>query len=217
MLRVCQQLRSRRSDLNLNYHISRQSTSVSVTLSLSSYLHNGLQLVLLSEARSTLLSRSMASNVFVKLQRLPQQRNSESNRKSKTILHWKRMCSPRWIRILLEYCWFDYWTLAQKASDDWSREAFTLTTRILQINPEYYTVWNYRRNILLHGIFPGRWDDKINVGLYSTCRQLTRRNQRLIDGRSVYDDGRPQDASQGLLHLEPSQMVPRERAGWSWQ
>lgn len=34
MLRVCQQLRSRRSDLNLNYHISRQSTSVSVTLSL---------------------------------------------------------------------------------------------------------------------------------------------------------------------------------------
>ncbi|KAJ7929265.1 rab-protein geranylgeranyltransferase [Mycena leptocephala] len=52
--------------------------------------------------------------------------------------------------------------LSKKASDDWSREAFTLTTRILQINPEYYTVWNYRRNILLHGIFPGSSPEEIN-------------------------------------------------------
>ncbi|KAF7359357.1 Rab-protein geranylgeranyltransferase [Mycena sanguinolenta] len=34
--------------------------------------------------------------------------------------------------------------------------ALDLTTRILQINPEFYTVWNYRRNILLQGIFPER-------------------------------------------------------------
>ncbi len=29
---------------------------------------------------------------------------------------------------------------------------------MLQINPEFYTVWNYRRAILLNGIFTGRCD-----------------------------------------------------------
>jgi len=53
-------------------------------------------------------------------------------------------------------------TLVQKASNDWSREAFDLTTRILQINPEFYTAWNYRRNILLQGIFPGSSPKEIN-------------------------------------------------------
>ncbi|KAF7338661.1 Rab-protein geranylgeranyltransferase [Mycena venus] len=52
--------------------------------------------------------------------------------------------------------------LAKKASNDWSREAFNLTTRILQINPEFYTAWNYRRNILLQGIFPGSSPKEIN-------------------------------------------------------
>ncbi|KAJ7470311.1 rab-protein geranylgeranyltransferase [Mycena latifolia] len=52
--------------------------------------------------------------------------------------------------------------LSKKASDDWSREAFNLTTRVLQINPEFYTVWNYRRNILLHGIFPESSPTEIN-------------------------------------------------------
>ncbi|KAJ7871443.1 rab-protein geranylgeranyltransferase [Mycena olivaceomarginata] len=52
--------------------------------------------------------------------------------------------------------------LSKKASDDWSREAFNLTTRILQINPEFYTAWNYRRKILLQGIFPASSPEEIN-------------------------------------------------------
>ncbi|KAF8906800.1 hypothetical protein CPB84DRAFT_1822739 [Gymnopilus junonius] len=44
-------------------------------------------------------------------------------------------------------------TLARKKERDWSRDAFDLTTRLLQINPEFYTIWNYRRLILLNGLF----------------------------------------------------------------
>lgn len=44
----------------------------------------------------------------------------------------------------------------QKKSNDWSGEAFELTSRLLNINPEFYTIWNYRRNILTRGIFPSR-------------------------------------------------------------
>jgi len=29
-------------------------------------------------------------------------------------------------------------------------EAFNITTRILSMNVEYYTLWNFRRKILLH-------------------------------------------------------------------
>lgn len=46
---------------------------------------------------------------------------------------------------------------AQKQSRDYSKEAFDLTTRLLQANPEFYTIWNYRRNILVNGIFPSRY------------------------------------------------------------
>lgn len=44
----------------------------------------------------------------------------------------------------------------QKKNNDWSKDAFDLTTKLLQINPEFYTIWNYRRNILLNGVFPAR-------------------------------------------------------------
>ncbi|KDR81448.1 hypothetical protein GALMADRAFT_134887 [Galerina marginata CBS 339.88] len=44
-------------------------------------------------------------------------------------------------------------TLAKKKAKDWSRDAFELTTRLLQVNPEFYTVWNYRRSILVNGLF----------------------------------------------------------------
>ena len=44
----------------------------------------------------------------------------------------------------------------QKKDRDWSHDAFNLTTRLLQLNPEFYTIWNYRRNILLYGIFANK-------------------------------------------------------------
>ncbi|KAJ7273233.1 rab-protein geranylgeranyltransferase [Mycena rebaudengoi] len=52
--------------------------------------------------------------------------------------------------------------LSRKASNDWSRDAFNVTTNILQVNPEFYTAWNYRRNILLRGIFPESSPAEIN-------------------------------------------------------
>ncbi|KAG2348523.1 rab-protein geranylgeranyltransferase [Suillus weaverae] len=52
--------------------------------------------------------------------------------------------------------------LSRKKKQDWSNDAFELTQRLLQINPEFYTVWNYRRNILLNGIFPQSTPEQIN-------------------------------------------------------
>lgn len=37
---------------------------------------------------------------------------------------------------------------------DVSQSTFDLTTKLLKINPEYYTIWNYRREIMLQGLFP---------------------------------------------------------------
>jgi hypothetical protein len=37
---------------------------------------------------------------------------------------------------------------------DYSEEALAKTTELLDLNPEFYTIWNYRRNILLNGLFP---------------------------------------------------------------
>jgi len=37
-----------------------------------------------------------------------------------------------------------------------------LTTRMLQVNPEFYTVWNYRRNIYLNAVFPSSTPKQIN-------------------------------------------------------
>ncbi|KAI0721632.1 rab-protein geranylgeranyltransferase [Cerioporus squamosus] len=44
----------------------------------------------------------------------------------------------------------------------YDKEAFDLTTRLLHVNPEFYTVWNYRRDILLNGIFPASTPAQIN-------------------------------------------------------
>ncbi|KAI0361949.1 rab-protein geranylgeranyltransferase [Trametes cingulata] len=51
--------------------------------------------------------------------------------------------------------------LARKAQN-YDSESFGLTTKLLQINPEFYTVWNYRRTILLDGLFPQRTAAEIN-------------------------------------------------------
>ncbi|KAI0064687.1 rab-protein geranylgeranyltransferase [Artomyces pyxidatus] len=52
--------------------------------------------------------------------------------------------------------------LARKANREWSKDAFDLTSRLLSMNPEFYTVWNYRRNILINGIFPSSSPIEIN-------------------------------------------------------
>ncbi|KAJ3886600.1 rab-protein geranylgeranyltransferase [Lentinula edodes] len=51
--------------------------------------------------------------------------------------------------------------LARKKQNDWSREALRATTQLLQVNPEFYTIWNYRRHILVNGIFPESTPEQI--------------------------------------------------------
>lgn len=43
----------------------------------------------------------------------------------------------------------------KRSRNDFSKAAFDLTTTLLKKNPEFYTVWNYRRQILLKGLFKG--------------------------------------------------------------
>ncbi|KAG6817084.1 hypothetical protein H0H87_012852 [Tephrocybe sp. NHM501043] len=52
--------------------------------------------------------------------------------------------------------------LSRKKNNDLSQDALQLTARLLQINPDFYTIWNYRRIILLNGIFPASSPDEIN-------------------------------------------------------
>ncbi|KAG6909844.1 hypothetical protein DXG01_015117 [Tephrocybe rancida] len=53
--------------------------------------------------------------------------------------------------------------LSRKKNEDWSQDALQLTSRLLQVNPDFYTIWNYRRNILLNGIFPTSSPEDINA------------------------------------------------------
>ncbi|KAF9501297.1 rab-protein geranylgeranyltransferase [Pleurotus eryngii] len=52
--------------------------------------------------------------------------------------------------------------LARKKGKDWSAEAFDATTQLLTVNPEFYTIWNYRRNILLNGLFRESTPEDVN-------------------------------------------------------
>ncbi|KAH9946233.1 rab-protein geranylgeranyltransferase [Epithele typhae] len=52
--------------------------------------------------------------------------------------------------------------LAKKKIGDYSKDAFELTTKLLQVNPEFYTIWNYRRTILLKGIFQDSPPTQVN-------------------------------------------------------
>ncbi|GJE86946.1 rab-protein geranylgeranyltransferase [Phanerochaete sordida] len=55
---------------------------------------------------------------------------------------------------LKEYLALTGEVLSRKQTNDLSREAFDETTRLLRVNPEFYTVWNYRRQILERELFP---------------------------------------------------------------
>lgn len=63
---------------------------------------------------------------------------------------------------LKEYLELSEELLLKKKSKDLSKAAFDLTTRVLRINPEFYTAWNYRRNIFLQQLFPSISPSEIN-------------------------------------------------------
>ncbi|KLO14220.1 rab-protein geranylgeranyltransferase [Schizopora paradoxa] len=55
---------------------------------------------------------------------------------------------------LQEYLSLTNDVLHRKKTNDFTQEALALTTRLLTANPEFYSIWNYRRDILTEGIFP---------------------------------------------------------------
>ncbi|KAF8350858.1 rab-protein geranylgeranyltransferase [Amanita rubescens] len=63
---------------------------------------------------------------------------------------------------IAEYLVLTNAVLSRKKRKDYSSEAFELTTQLLRVNPEFYTVWNYRRNICLQGLFPNSSPDAIH-------------------------------------------------------
>ncbi|KAF8337487.1 rab-protein geranylgeranyltransferase [Cantharellus anzutake] len=52
--------------------------------------------------------------------------------------------------------------LDRRNAKDYSNEALESTTRLLQLNPEFYTIWNYRREIFLRGLFPNSAPKDVN-------------------------------------------------------
>ncbi|KAH8117241.1 rab-protein geranylgeranyltransferase [Phellopilus nigrolimitatus] len=77
---------------------------------------------------------------------------------------------------LQEYLKLNDDVLARKKAKNWSHESLDLTTRLLSMNPEFYTVWNYRRDILTNGIFfectPNDVNDILNTDLDMTMTFL---------------------------------------------
>ncbi|KAH9966429.1 rab-protein geranylgeranyltransferase [Russula dissimulans] len=68
---------------------------------------------------------------------------------------------------------------ARKKNKDFGRDAFNLTTQLLSTdpsitNPEFYTVWNYRRHILTNGIFPGSSPEEVNELLNDDLAMTTK-------------------------------------------
>jgi len=53
-----------------------------------------------------------------------------------------------------EYLNLNEEVLRLKSCGNYSKSAFTKTTEVLGANPDFYTVWNYRREILSTGVLP---------------------------------------------------------------
>jgi hypothetical protein len=91
-------------------------------------------------------------------------REGEARRVPPTHTGRLRARTPATPGLLLSAVLTQHW---KKEEKDWSTDAFDATTRLLQVNPELYTIWNYRRRILLHGIFPSWYD--LEPGCSSVC------------------------------------------------
>ncbi|KAG8935545.1 Rab geranylgeranyltransferase [Tulasnella sp. 418] len=73
---------------------------------------------------------------------------------------------------LTEYKSLEDNVMQRRNAKDWSKESFDHTTRLLKLNPELYTAWNYRRDICINGMFPNSTPLEIN-NLLGSELQLT--------------------------------------------
>ncbi|CAG8483140.1 5280_t:CDS:2 [Paraglomus brasilianum] len=47
-----------------------------------------------------------------------------------------------------------------RSNHEYTQDAFEITTKILWQNPDFYTIWNFRRNILIHGLLKDAPEDQ---------------------------------------------------------
>eukprot|EP01051_Picozoa_sp_SAG22_P003912 SAG22_NODE_199_length_15450_cov_11.690704_8_plen_185_part_01 len=52
--------------------------------------------------------------------------------------------------------------MSRRAKKQYDEESLGLTNKLLEVNPEAYTVWNYRRE-LLSGLFAGKPDEEVQA------------------------------------------------------
>lgn len=69
--------------------------------------------------------------------------------------------------------------LAKRDAKDYSQSALVITSEILNINPEFYTVWNYRRDILTLGVLPN-CDDETKSKTYDAELDFTMAQLRKV-------------------------------------
>lgn len=128
-----------------------------------------------SRRRVADLSFSTASSGLGSPLRRLKPKGSRSKAKSNPMLPSKQTCWPRRVRRVQDQgLQADF---AQKRDKLYTREALDQTTRLLDLNPEFYTIWNYRRYILLKGLFP-QWCVKFpprRAGRYSDAATVPRK------------------------------------------
>lgn len=102
------------------------------------------------------VSCSTTSSAFHIPQKRYKRGKSARDQRSLSISHSRTMSSLAYVSMSLPRLHASSLSqsFSQKKACDWSRDAFDQTQHLLELNPEFYTVWNYRRNIVLHGIFP---------------------------------------------------------------
>jgi Protein prenyltransferase alpha subunit repeat len=87
----------------------------------------------------------------VKRQRESPEKEQARKEKEKTLVHeYKSLVQDIMTRVPPKHLRLPD---IQRNAHDYSQDAFNQTTALLKRNPEFYTVWNYRRQILLQGLF----------------------------------------------------------------
>lgn len=68
--------------------------------------------------------------------------------------------------------------LQHRTNNDFTKEALDLTTKMLKMNPDFYTLWNYRRDILM----------SINSNVFQLDNNNTNSKIDSIEGNAIRDD-----------------------------
>ncbi|CAI6097154.1 unnamed protein product [Clonostachys chloroleuca] len=129
-------------------------------------------------------------------------------------------------------------SIPQAANQSFSEETFQLTSKLLRINPEYYTVWNVRRRCLISGLLsgplPGSSPSKVLPSSSATDTPTTSsdaslassstKTQQLPDSQTTGNNGTTPESWAGDLDTIKSELaftIPLlmefPKCYWIWQ